>query len=66
MDYKHWVGRYVTVYTKDGGIYEGLLTISLDRVINLKCDDGYIVCIPKDMIASIELVFDSIIWELIK
>ena len=63
MDYKHWVGRYVTVYTKDGGIYEGLLTISLDRVINLKCYDGYILFIPKDMISSIKLIFDSIIWD---
>ena len=52
--------------TKDGDIYEGLLTMSLDRVIDLRCDDGYIVCIPKDMIASIKLIFDSIIWELIK
>ena len=66
MDYKNWIGSYVRVCTQDGDIYEGLLTMSLDRVIDLRCDDGYIVCIPKDMIASIKLIFDSIIWELIK
>lgn len=51
MEYKQWIGSYVRVCTKDGDIYEGTLTMSLDRVIDLKCDDGYIVCIPKDMIA---------------
>ena len=64
MDYKNWIGSYVRVYTKDDDIYEGLLTMSLDRVIDLRCDDGYIVCIPKDMIASTKLIPDlTIIWN---
>ena len=63
MECKQWIGSYVRVYTKDGDIYEGLLTMSLDRVIDLRCDDGYIVCIPKDMIASSKLVFKTILWD---
>lgn len=63
MDYKNFIGSYIRVFTKDDGIYEGSLTISLDRVINLRCDDGYIVCIPKDMIASSKLVFKTILWD---
>ena len=63
MECKQWIGSYVRVCTKDGDIYEGLLTMSLDRVIDLRCDDGYIVCIPKDMIASSKLVFKTILWD---
>lgn len=63
MDYKNFIGSYIRVFTKDGDIYEGSLTISLDRVINLRCDDGCIVCIPKDMIASSKLVFKTILWD---
>ena len=63
MECKQWIGGYVRVCTKDGDIYEGLLTMSLDRVIDLRCDDGYIVCIPKDMIASSKRVFRTILWD---
>lgn len=44
------VGNVLRVYTKDGGIYEGILTYDRERTINLKCLDDFIVCIPRDMI----------------
>lgn len=62
MEYKQWIGSCVRVCTKDGDVYEGTLTVSLDTVINLRCYDGYMVCIPKDMIASIKLAFKTIMW----
>ena len=44
------VGNVLRVYTKDGGIYEGILTYDGERTNNLKCFDDFIVCIPIDMI----------------
>ena len=44
------VGNVLRVYTKDGGIYGGILTYDGERTINLKCLDDFIVCIPRDMI----------------
>lgn len=57
-----WGSNVLKVYTKDGGIYEGILTYDGERTINLKCLDDFIVCIPRDMI-DLTLQTDTVIIE---